>query len=83
MAKNTRAKSRDVTNPYETYTCDGWTWKVLKHNQSAEGERKNPYASVFCAVYSPWLHGEADFGNTYIKAIPGYNKYWDKEDEGK
>jgi hypothetical protein len=76
MAKNTRAKRRDVENPYETYFMGKWVWKVLKHYKAAEGERKDPYARVFCAVQSPYTGTSYDLGDVYCKSIPGYNWDW-------
>jgi hypothetical protein len=78
--KNTRGKSRSKSNPYEIYTDGDWEWRVLKHYQSAEGERAHrAYARVYC-----WVHGFCDeYGDTYCRDIPGYNWNWDKEDEKK
>lgn len=69
-AKNLRAKTRPVSDPYETYTSGGWTWKVLKHYQSSAKEESNPYSRVFCAVTSPFATDE--LGDTYCRDIPGY-----------
>lgn len=70
--KNEKGKTRPVDNPYETYSSAGWTWKVLKHYQSPEKERRNPYARVFCAVSSPMTMGGIDMGDVYCRDIPGY-----------
>jgi len=72
MAKNTRGKRRDVEKPYEVYTAGDWEWRVLKHYQSPEGERKNKFARVLCAVQSPFTFGTYEYGDTYCKDIPGY-----------
>lgn len=73
MAKNPCGKSRTVDNPYEVYEgvgpLAGWTWKVLKKNQSPEGEAKNEFASWFCAVSSPMTGGGCDMGDTYVADV--------------
>jgi hypothetical protein len=61
-----------VDEPYETYVLGDWEWRVLKHNCSPAGEMKNPYASVFCAVRSPYTFGGWEYGDTYCQDIPGY-----------
>ena len=85
-SKNEKGKTRPVEYPYEIYTGFGpladWEWRVLKHYQSPEKERENPYARVFCSVSSPMTQGDADMGDVYCKDIPGY-KYDDKPDFSK
>ena len=75
-SKNKKAKTRPVDNPYEIYKGYGpladWEWRVLKHWQSPEKERENPYARVFCSVSSPMTYGGADMGDVYCRDIPGY-----------
>lgn len=78
MAKNPCGKSRKVENPYEVYKgfgpLEGWIWKVLKKNQSPEGEAKNEFASWFCAVSSPHTFGGCDMGDTYVAdVLNGYS----------
>ena len=70
--KNTRGKTRPVTNPYEIYKSGDWEWRVLKHYQTSDKEKENPYARVFCSISSPMTHGGADMGDTYCRDIPGY-----------
>lgn len=75
--KNTKAKTRDIASPYETYASNGWEWRVLKHYQNPANEAKNPYARVFCAVrspmtWSPMTYGKWEYGDTYCREIPGY-----------
>lgn len=75
-AKNEKGKSRPSSNPYEIYHGSGalldWTWKVLKHYQSPEKEKENPYARVFCAVSSPMTYGDEELGDVYCSDIPTY-----------
>lgn len=82
--KNEKGKTRKVDNPYEIYKGDDygyrdWEWRILKHYQTPEKEKNNPYARVFCAVKSPMTYDSWEYGDTYCKDIPGY-KY---EDESK
>jgi hypothetical protein len=72
-AKNTKSKTRKIDDPYETYHGQGgWEWRVLKHYQSPENEKKNIYARVFCAVSSPLIYGDFEYGDVYCKDIPNY-----------
>jgi hypothetical protein len=75
-AANPKGKTRKIDNPYEVYNGYGalqdWEWKVLKHYQSPEKERSNPYARVFCAVSSPFTFGGYDYGDVYCNQIQGY-----------
>lgn len=73
MSKNLKGKTRKVDDPYETYVQGDWEWRVLKHNLSPESEKKNPYASVFCAVRSPYTFGSWEYGDVYIRDIPGFD----------
>jgi hypothetical protein len=83
-AKNPKGKTRSINNPYEIYKGWGpfadWEWKVLKHYQSPEKEKENPYARVFCYVTSPMTGLFGDMGDTYCKDIPGY-KYEEEPEE--
>lgn len=60
-------KTRPVARPYEVWEgsgpLEGWTWKILKKNQSDDSK---PYATAFCAVSSPHTFGGTDMGDTYI-----------------
>ena len=71
MAKNLCAKTRDIDNPYEVWqSYDGtWEWKVLKKWQINDDK---PYARWFCAVKSPFTHGEYDMGDVYVSEIKRY-----------
>jgi hypothetical protein len=69
--KNLKAKTRPASDPYETITSNGWTWKILKHYQTLEKEVENPYARVFCHVTSPFVP-EGEMGDVYCADIPGY-----------
>jgi len=73
MSKNLCGKTRPVEDPYEIWQgyggCEGWEWRVLKKYQSPEKEKTNPYARWFCSVSSPFTHGGADMGDTYIKDV--------------
>jgi len=70
--KNTKGKTRPIGNPYEVYQVGTWIWRVLCHYKGPDGERKDPYARVFCAVISPITGGDPDYGDVYCKDIPGY-----------
>lgn len=67
MIKNQCAKTRDVSNPYETWqTPDGsWTWKVLKKWQADDDK---PFARWFCFVTSPYCPN-GEMGDTYVTDI--------------
>ena len=69
MVKNLKAKTRKVEDPYEIYTdprLPNWEWRVLKHYQTPENEKKNPYARVFCAVKSSATFDSWEYGDTYL-----------------
>lgn len=68
--KNERAKTRPESNPYSIWKNNsGWTWKILKHYQTEEKEKTNPFARVFCAVTSPFTYGQSELGDVYLKEI--------------
>lgn len=72
MTKNPYGKTVTKENAYAVYTdprLPGWTWYVLKLNQSPEKAAKNPYASAFCLVTSPMTGGSGDMGDTYLNDI--------------
>ena len=71
MSKNIHGKTRDIEKPYAVFVMGDWEWRVLKRYQSAENETKNPYAVWFCAVQSSNTFGSWDYGDTYIRDIPG------------
>jgi hypothetical protein len=64
-------KTREVENPYAIFTLADWEWRVLQRYQTPEGEKKNPNAVWFCAVRSPMTSGSWEYGDTYIRDIPG------------
>src|SRR6184192_2046479 len=66
--KNRYRRTVKETNPYEVWmSADGtWVWLVLKKNQADDYK---PYASAFCAVYSPMTGGGCDMGDTYLADI--------------
>lgn len=68
--KNPCGKTRPKDNPYAIWKSpDGWTWNVLKKNQSPEGERLNRmYASWYCFVTSPFMP-TGEYGDVYISDI--------------
>lgn len=67
--KNTMAKTRPVSNPYEVWMNNsGWTWKVLKKWQADDHK---PYARWFCYVTSP-MCPEGEMGDCYAKDIMQY-----------
>lgn len=69
--KNLKAKSVKKENAYEVYvTRDlSWVWYVLKHWASEEKEASDPYARVFCHVFSPMTGSFGDMGDTYLREI--------------
>jgi len=69
MAKNLKAKTRPVDQPYETYTAGTFEWRVLKHYASDETEANDPYARVFCATMSPYTFGRWEYGDAYLSDI--------------
>lgn len=70
MAKNLMGKSRKPGNGYAKVEANGWSWEVLKMNQSLEKAKQNPYASAFMFVKSPYVP-DGEYGDTYIKDVPG------------
>lgn len=56
-------KTRPVDNPYEVWTANGWTWKVLKFYSN---DLSDEYARVFCDVESPFAH---EMGDVYYREI--------------
>jgi hypothetical protein len=75
--KNLKGKTRPVSNPYAKYEANGWCWSVLKHYQSPDKERDNPYSRVFCLVTSP-IVPRGELGDVYCHEIPGF-KFEDEE----
>ena len=69
--KNECAKTRKVDNPYEVWSANDWTWKVLKKYQTPSKEAANPYARWYCCVTSPFTMGDGDFGDVYVRDIKG------------
>ena len=69
--KNPCGKCRKTENPYETYQVNGWTWYVLKWN-AIPG--KNPYASAFCKVVSPYTGPSGELGDTYFRDFRSYTR---------
>jgi hypothetical protein len=64
-------KTRTLDNPYAIFVAGSWEWRVLKRYQTSENEKKNLNAVWFCAVRSPMTYGSWDYGDTYIRDIPG------------
>lgn len=65
MPKNLCAKTRPVSNPYEVWQANGWTWKVLKKWQADDAK---PYARWFCMVSSP-MCPDGEMGDVYVAEI--------------
>lgn len=63
--KNHCLKTRDKSNPYEVWTGNGWTWRVLKKWQADDYK---PYARWFCFVTSP-ICPEGEYGDVYVAEI--------------
>lgn len=73
--KNPYGKTVKKENAYAVYGNDprlpGWTWYILKLNQSPEKAKANPSASAFCLVTSPMTGSSGDMGDTYLNDIGG------------
>jgi len=86
-SKNEKGKTRKVDDPWEIFHGYGalqdWEWRVLKHYQSPEKEKENPYARVFCAVKSPMTYGDWEYGDVYCHDIPGYKYDMGKNENGQ
>jgi hypothetical protein len=69
--KNTKGKTVKRENAYEVFaTTDlSWVWYVLKHWSSSEKEATDPYARVFCEVFSPMTAPGSDLGDVYLREI--------------
>ena len=69
--KNPCGVTRKLEEPYEIWKSpDGtWEWRVLKKNQSPEGEAQNPNAIWFCAVRSPHTFGGWEMGSCYVRTV--------------
>ena len=70
--KNPFGKTVKVEAPYAVYKSHrlpGWEWRVLQTHQIKANEVKNPYASWFCAVKSPFTYSSWEYGDTYIVDI--------------
>jgi len=65
--KNLCAKTRPVSNPYETWkSFDGsWTWLVLKKWQADDSK---PFGRWFCLVKTPYVP-EGEMGDVYVSEI--------------
>ncbi len=65
--KNTMAKMRPKSDPYEVWVSfDGtWTWNVLKKWQADDNK---PYARWFCNVVTP-IVPEGELGDVYVAEI--------------
>ena len=64
--KNTCAKTRPVSNPYEIWkNHSGWTWKILKKWQADDAK---PFGRWFCHVSSPFCP-EGELGDVYVSEI--------------
>lgn len=65
--KNECNKVRPVGNPYEVWSINGWTWKVLKKYQFDDGK---PYARWYCFVTSPFCT-DGEYGDAYVSEVKG------------
>lgn len=85
--KNQQAKLRNVDHPYATFIGDGslkdWEWRVLKRYKSPEREREDQYARWLCAVRSPMTWGQWEYGDVYIRDVPGAVPGMDFSDDAK
>jgi hypothetical protein len=63
--KNLCAKTRPLSNPYETWTNGSWVWRVLKKWQANDSK---PYARWFCHVTSPYCP-QGEMGDCYVADI--------------
>lgn len=63
--KNTCAKMRPASNPYEVWQAGDWTWNVLKKWQADDDK---PYARWFCKVVTP-MCPSGELGDVYVSEI--------------
>ena len=65
--KNQCGKMRKIYNPYEIWVTPNlnWKWFVLKKYKSPDGEAKDRYARWMCAVTSPIVGNNPDYGDVY------------------
>lgn len=70
--KNKCLKERKTDDPYEIWvSADGtWEWRILKKWQVNDDK---PYARWFCAVKSPFTHGNFELGDVYVKEIKRFS----------
>lgn len=66
--KNLCAKTRPVSDPYEVWQCDGWTWNVLKKYQAND---KKEFARWLVFVTSP-ICPDGEMGDEYAANIIGH-----------
>ena len=65
-------KTAPLDKPHAEFTAPGgWAWRVMKAYSTPDGERANPQARWLCAVSSPFTGGAWEWGDTYIRNIPG------------
>ncbi len=70
MPKNMALKERKKDKPYEIWArADGWAWYVLKKWQTDD---RKPYARWMCAVTSPHIAPDFDYGDVYVQEIKDY-----------
>jgi len=64
--KNQCGKTRKIDNPYEIWVSPNfnWKWFVLKKYKSPESEAGDRYARWFCAVTSPMVGNDPEYGDT-------------------
>lgn len=63
--KNLCAKTRPLSNPYETWRGGDWVWKILKKYQVDDNK---PFSRAFCHVTSPYCP-QGELGDVYLSDI--------------
>lgn len=81
--KNTQAKTRPLTQPYEVWTSPvfgGCEYRILKKWQVDDNK---PYARWMVAAKSSATHGGWDMGDEYVENIKMYGtKIYDEVTDG-
>lgn len=83
MAKNQYGKTRKFDNPYFTTVGvggrAGWEWRVLKLYKAPASSLADPYARALTAVKSPMTYDLWEYGDGYVKDVPGFADFLRKE----
>jgi hypothetical protein len=71
--KNPFGKTRKIDDPYYKIEMpnSGWEFRVLKLYKTPANSLKDTYARAFCAVKSPYTYGSWEYGDSYVRDVPG------------